>query len=171
MRFKLHHTLWWYCGVLLLVAAFSPFPPESSHKCYFIDGSFDPDGGPCYGNVGASMCCYRGEDCYPNSALCLASQHGPLGSYDNGSSIWRRSCTDADWQDPACLAIAYGKSSLSVFVEELERMIVARDQWADNKCYTLGGGFRRRRRIRATEQLFGWNPLPANGRRHQYHLL
>ena len=109
MLSKLSHALL-YSTIWLLVAAFSPFPPESSHKCYFIDGSYDPVGGPCYGNVGASMCCYSGENCYPGSALCLTSPHGPVGPYDNGSSIWRRSCTDFTWQDGACLAIAYGKT-------------------------------------------------------------
>ncbi len=93
-------------------ASFSPLPPDSSHKCYFIDGSYDPAGGPCYDpmTVGASMCCYNGENCYLGSALCMASPNGPVGPNDNGSSIWRRSCTDFTWQDPACLAIAYGKT-------------------------------------------------------------
>lgn len=113
MPSRLHPTLTLlYFSVPLLVAAdspFSPFPPESSHKCYFIDGSFDPAGGPCYGNVGASMCCYTGERCLPGSGLCLASPNGNVAPHDNGSSIWRRSCTDTTWQDPACLAIAYGR--------------------------------------------------------------
>lgn len=95
---------------LLFARAFTPFAPESSHKCYFIDGNFDAAGGPCYGNVGASMCCYGGEQCVEGSGLCLAEPNGVPGPYDNGSSIWRRSCTDVTWQDGACLAIAYGES-------------------------------------------------------------
>ena len=67
------------------------------------------------------MCCYSGEDCHPDSALCLASPNGPLGLYDNGSSIWRRSCTDAAWQDPACLAIAYGKTPFRWKLEDVAR--------------------------------------------------
>lgn len=109
MLLSLRHTLL-YSSILLLVAAFPPFGPESDHKCYFLDGSFDPAGGPCYGAVGASMCCYSGENCDP-TGLCLASPNGPVGQYDNGSSIWRRSCTDVTWQDSACLAIAYGKTT------------------------------------------------------------
>lgn len=92
--------------------ALTPISTESSPKCYFIDGSFDPAGGPCYGNVGASMCCYDGEECVSLSGLCLATPNGLAGQYDNGSSIWRRSCTDVTWQDPACLAIAYSEHSL-----------------------------------------------------------
>ena len=118
MPFKIHHTLTLlYFSVSLLVAAnppSKPFPPESSHKCYFIDGSYDPAGGPCYGNVGASMCCYTGKGCLFGSGLCLARPNGPVGPDDNGSSIWRRSCTDLTWQDPACLAIAYGRAYLSL---------------------------------------------------------
>ena len=107
MLSRLRHALL-YSSIPLFVAAFAPFGPESNHECFFIDGSFDPAGGPCYGNVGASMCCYSGENCQ-SSGLCLASPNGPVGQYDNGSSIWRRSCTDITWQDSACLAIAYGK--------------------------------------------------------------
>ena len=118
MPSKLHHTLTLlYSSLPLLVAAnpaSQPFPPESSHKCYFIDGSYDPAGGPCYENVGASMCCYTGEGCHSSSGLCLTSPNGPVGPYDDGSSIWRRSCTDLTWQDPACLAIAYGRAHLSL---------------------------------------------------------
>ena len=111
MLFRLCYALL-YSSTSLLVASFSPFGPESNHECYFIDGTFDPAGGPCYGNVGASMCCYSGESCQPQSGLCLASPNGPVGQYDmNGSSIWRRSCTDVTWQDDACLAVAYGKKS------------------------------------------------------------
>lgn len=91
------------------LASFSPFPPESEHKCYFLDGTFDSTGGPCYSNVGASMCCYSGESCLEDSGLCLADPNGTPGQYDNGSSIWRRSCTDIAWQDAACLAVAWGR--------------------------------------------------------------
>ena len=126
MPSKLHHTLTLlYSSVSVLVAAnsnSSPFPPESSHKCYFIDGSYDPTGGPCYGNVGASMCCYAGEECLFGSGLCLASPNGPVGPHDNGSSIWRRSCTDFTWQDPACLAIAYGRAHLLLRAYVLEHV-------------------------------------------------
>lgn len=92
MLSRLHHTLL-YSSVSLLVAAFPAFGPESYHKCYFLDGSFDPAGGSCYGHVGASLCCYSGENC-ARKGLCLASPNGPGGQYDNDSSIWRRSCTD-----------------------------------------------------------------------------
>ena len=109
LRILLFTTL--YSSFSLLVATFAPFAPESSHKCYFIDGTFDPAGGPCYGNVGASMCCYQDESCHP-SALCLASPYGPVGKYDANESIWRRSCTDITWQDKACLAIAHGTDAL-----------------------------------------------------------
>ena len=60
------------------------------------------------------MCCYTGENCLSGSGLCLASPNGPVGPNDNKSSIWRRSCTDLTWQDPACLAIAYGRAHLSL---------------------------------------------------------
>lgn len=91
------------------ITAFAPFAPESAHKCYFLDGIFDKRGGPCYGGVGASMCCYSDEQC-DLTGLCLASPNGPVGQYDhNKTSIWRRSCTDETWQDPACFAIGYGK--------------------------------------------------------------
>ena len=104
---KFHHALkWLYFSISFLDAASS----DSSHKCYFIDGSFDPAGGPCYSNVDASMCCYSGEDCHWSSGLCLTGPNGPTGPDDGGSSIWRRSCTDFTWQDPACLGIAYRKS-------------------------------------------------------------
>lgn len=151
MLSKLPHTLLYFS---FLVAAFSPFPPESSHQCFFIDGSFDHAGGPCYGNVGASMCCYTGENCQPNSALCLTSPNGPVGPYDNGSSIWRRSCTDVTWQDAACLAIAYGKSP---YYSELVYLRMSQDQRL-TALYVS----RCRRRIRAAKHLFGWNGLPAD---------
>ncbi|KAL9596527.1 MAG: hypothetical protein Q9219_005748 [cf. Caloplaca sp. 3 TL-2023] len=87
--------LWRYSISLFSVCAsassHSPFPPESSHKCYFIDGSFDPAGGPCYSNVGASMCCYDGEKCDDESTLCLSDPNGPVGEHEDGVSIWRRS--------------------------------------------------------------------------------
>ncbi|KAM0794043.1 hypothetical protein BDR22DRAFT_967979 [Usnea florida] len=89
-----------------LVAASPPFRAKNDHECWFIDGSLDLAGGPCYHGVGASMCCYTGENCLPNG-LCIATPNGPVGPYDNSSSIWRRSCTDITWQDLACLAIAY----------------------------------------------------------------
>ena len=117
MPSKIHYPLTLlYLSVSLLLAAnppSSPLPPENDHKCYFIDGSYDPAGGPCYENVGASMCCYTGEGCAYGSGLCLASPNGPVGPHDNGSSIWRRSCTDVTWQDLACLAVAYGRVHLS----------------------------------------------------------
>ena len=109
MLFILYHTLL-YSIISLLDAASAPFGVDSKHKCYFLDGSFDPVGGPCYENVDASMCCYSGvQDCGLNG-LCLDKPNGPVGEYDNESSIWRRSCTDYTWQDPACLAIAYNWS-------------------------------------------------------------
>lgn len=139
-----------YCALLhssisFLVAGFTPFAPESSHKCYFIDGTCDSAGGPCYGNVGASMCCYSGDDCHP-SGLCLASPSGPVGQYDNGSAIWRRSCTDFTWQDGACLAIAYSKTSFS---QTLIFSRMSQDQ-SLTACYVLRCGHR----VRAAEQLF-----------------
>ena len=106
---NVHQILLGLCASLLASAS-SPFPPESDHKCYFIDGTFDAAGGPCYSNVGASLCCYSGENC-THDALCLAAPNGTPGPHDNGSSIWRRSCTDSTWQDPGCPPIAYGESS------------------------------------------------------------
>ena len=99
-----------YLTLFLANALSPPWAPEGDHKCYFLDGTFDLNGGPCYSNVGASLCCYSGETCTASSGLCIASPNGNVGTYDNGSSIWRRSCTDVAWQDDACLAIAYGKA-------------------------------------------------------------
>ena len=102
------------------------FLPKATINAISIDGSYDPAGGPCHGNVGASMCCYSGEICSIGSTLCVASPNGPVGQYDNGSSIWRRSCTDVTWQDPACFAIAYREISLSsntCILEDVERLV------------------------------------------------
>ena len=153
MLFNLHHKfILLYPSISLVVASFPPLPPENSDKCYFIDGSFDPAGGPCYGCcVGASMCCYSGENC--SDGLCLSNPNGPVGLYDNGSSIWRRSCTDVTWQDPACLAIGYGKSPLSLRACVLE---ISRYQWL-KVLYAL----RFLREIPAAELLFEWKGLPA----------
>ena len=112
MLSRLHHTLLYSC-ISFSVAISPPFSPTSYHKCYFLDGSFDPAAGPCYERIGfgASLCCYTGENCGQNG-LCLGSPNGPVSSYDNGVSIWRRSCTDITWQDDACLAIAYSQSPI-----------------------------------------------------------
>ena len=114
-----------YTCISLVVATSSPFPPEGDHKCYFIDGSFDDDGGLCNLLTGASMCCYSGENCHPDSGLCIANPNGPVGPHDNWSSIWRRSCTDLTWQDPACLAVAYGKWSVSAIKDCVLEDVVA----------------------------------------------
>ena len=76
--------------------------------CYFIDGSRDEAASPCFdlNLVGASMCCFSDETCLAEGLCAGSSPHGPVGEYDNGSSIWRRSCSDKEWRDMACLAIA-----------------------------------------------------------------
>ncbi|MCJ1471341.1 hypothetical protein MMC07_009989 [Pseudocyphellaria aurata] len=39
--------------------------------------------------------------------LCVYNRtEGAQGPYDNGNSVWRDSCSDPTWKDPACLAIA-----------------------------------------------------------------
>ena len=76
--------------------------------CYNIDGSPDAPAEPCYdlNTVGASMCCNSDDECLPEGLCAGSSPHGPVGEHDDDSSIWRRSCSDKEWRDPACLAIA-----------------------------------------------------------------
>ena len=101
--------------VLASVVSFTTaWTPTDSGPCYFINGSRDVVGSPCYDlkTVGASMCCDRqtGDDCI-QPGLCADAPFGAVGPYDNDQSIWRRSCSDYTWQDPACFAIAARKYS------------------------------------------------------------
>ena len=93
--------------VPFFISLVSAFEPSGGGPCYNIDGSEDSQSSACYvlDSVGASMCCANGEDCRVDG-LCTGSANGLTGPYDNGKAIWRRSCTDFAWQDPACVAIA-----------------------------------------------------------------
>ena len=114
--------------LLLVISVFflsvSAFSPTGGGACYNIDGTKDAPSSACYflSSVGASMCCWSGEECRPDG-LCTGSPDGPVAAYDNAVSIWRRSCTDFTWQDPACVAIApseYLSSLLSRFAQLID---------------------------------------------------
>lgn len=93
--------------LLPIIAAFRTFPPTGEGTCYNIDGSTEATVSACYSldSVGASMCCHRSDLCNQDG-LCITVPRGLIGTYDEGRSIWRRSCSDYTWQDPACLAMA-----------------------------------------------------------------
>ena len=95
----------------IIIAHVAAFPPTGTGTCYNLDGTVDGAASACYylDSVGASMCCYPNEDCLPNG-LCTGSPAGLVGPNDGGKAIWRRSCSDYTWQDPACIAIAPCKS-------------------------------------------------------------
>ena len=77
-------------------------------SCYNIDGSLVEGTEPCYdlNTVDASMCCYGDDKCLPEGLCAGSSPHGPVGEFDDNSSIWRKSCSDKTWKNRACLAIA-----------------------------------------------------------------
>lgn len=100
-----------FFALVIIIAHVAAFPPTGTGTCYYLDGTMDEAASACYylRSVGASMCCYSGESCL-SSGLCLNSPAGLVGPNDGGKSIWRRSCSDYTWQDPACIAIAPCKS-------------------------------------------------------------
>lgn len=91
----------------IIITLVTAFPPTGGGTCYNIDGSVDRFTTACYylNTVGASMCCQSDKDCL-SAGLCTAAPNGPVGPDDDNKAIWRRSCSDYTWQDPACLAIA-----------------------------------------------------------------
>ena len=117
---------WIFIIVIALLPGFPPtgngsstmrsFPPAGGGPCYYIDGTVDRVASACYplNTVGASMCCFANEKCLAEG-LCLGAPLGLVGQYDDGMAIWRRSCSDYMWQDPACLAIAPGRPPISCF--------------------------------------------------------
>jgi hypothetical protein len=91
----------------IIIPLVTAFPPTGEGTCYNIDGSIDRFSSACYflSSVGASMCCQGNEE-YLHDGLCAGAPNGPVGPDDDNKAIWRRSCSDYTWQDPACLAIA-----------------------------------------------------------------
>lgn len=78
--------------------------------CYTPDGDLrgvDGEGGaylPCNSNGGHSMCCALGrKGKYKNTCR-------PDGLCDEADSGWifRESCTDPTWRDPACIKLCFG---------------------------------------------------------------
>lgn len=86
-----------------------------SGTCFWIDGTLAPDRFTCYdlNSVGASMCCNSGFSTYFDKCIggiCVYNYSslspGAQGPYDRGKAYYRDSCTDREWRDPACLAMA-----------------------------------------------------------------
>jgi hypothetical protein len=90
----------------------------SAATCYNPDGTArsNPQGGyqPCQTGSGHSMCCnLQTDQCLP-SGLCVTTGFAPL---------WRESCTDPTWKDPACLNLCTsGIGKMAILVEYVEDM-------------------------------------------------
>jgi hypothetical protein len=78
--------------------------PRACHaaQCYRPDGSTtDTDYQPCYQSAGHSMCCATNR----TNAYVNKCRPDNLCWQVDGGVIWRESCTDPTWKDPACLQL------------------------------------------------------------------
>jgi len=70
--------------------------------CYHPDGtSAHVDYKPCNTNGNVSMCCHLGVSNNNGDACGSGPTYGLCGI--TGPQLWRESCTDPTWKDPACL--------------------------------------------------------------------
>lgn len=77
---------------------------DETPKCYRPDGSeADDTYRPCDKTASVSMCCHLGVGSSYNGGDACGSgpTYGLCGI--TGTQLWRESCTDPTWQDPACL--------------------------------------------------------------------
>ncbi|KAF3308191.1 hypothetical protein TWF173_001659 [Orbilia oligospora] len=99
-------------------------------RCYYPDGRLrnSTDYQPCNNVVGQhSMCCALanrgsgGDLCLPNG-LCSA-----FTADGSQTALWRESCTDPTWEDPACLKICLMKGKGYNWVKWDAPITVCRD--------------------------------------------
>jgi hypothetical protein len=87
-----------YSNFNILLLFLTCIPQSFSTQCYRPDGSEpDSDYQPCH-TGGHSMCCATNRvasvnKCRPDD-LCFQ---------EDLQEVWRESCTDPTWKDPACL--------------------------------------------------------------------
>ena len=144
MSSKLFSFLY-FCRVFIAIA---------SDTCYWIDGTEAANRFACFdtNKNGASMCCDEASSPFFSSCtggICAYTYaSGVQGLYDDGLSLWRDSCTDPTWRDPACVKMAscednWEQGGLSMN-SILTCMLV--------RCHELAS---------STEQVCGWQSLPA----------
>lgn len=77
-------------------------------QCYYPNGTIEPLHFPCNNSPKVeSMCCNTQSSDRPDKGnpdgLCVRPE---------GTDLWRGSCTDRTWQDPACLRICLDGPSM-----------------------------------------------------------
>ncbi|KAG0647900.1 hypothetical protein D0Z07_5666 [Hyphodiscus hymeniophilus] len=87
------HTLVWIFGLILL----NPSESLAFIQCYFPDGSIPTDyvWEPCTGAQYSSCCVPSEGDVCQENGLCY---------YPGSEQLYRGTCTDRTWDDPACNA-------------------------------------------------------------------
>ncbi|KAK6341166.1 hypothetical protein TWF696_008252 [Orbilia brochopaga] len=141
-------------------------------QCYYPDGSPTnvTDYQPCNNAEGmASMCCAianRGtnfsDTCLPNG-LCRSGTA-------TGTQLWRESCTDPKWQDPACLRICLSRDQFYDWIVDDAPVTMCEDgtvccgdtEIGGRRCCAAGSGFRLPNMSALVPPLDTMNRVPGN---------